>query len=108
MTQPTGGQADVRLTGPDDVNQVSVVLQEADPAIADPDLQLARCEHHRAVPQRHHGRRGPRGPGRHPATGNDRRLVVEDAEPVTVEADGALVDGTVVAYREVIPVPAQW
>jgi hypothetical protein len=29
-------------------------------------------------------------------------------EPVTVEADGELVDGTVLAYREVIPVPAPW
>ena len=33
---------------------------------------------------------------------------MEDADSVTVEGDGALVDGTVLAYREVIPVPAQW
>ena len=43
-----------------------------------------------------------------PSTGNDRRLVIEDAEPVTTESGGALVPGTVVAYREVIALPAQW
>ncbi len=41
-------------------------------------------------------------------TGVQQRLVIEDAEPVTVEVDGALTDGTVVAYREVIEIPAGW
>ena len=42
------------------------------------------------------------------AAAGERRLVVEDAEPVTVEANGALTDATVVAYREVIEIPAGW
>ncbi len=108
VTQASGNQADVRLTGPDDVNVVSVVLQEADPAIADADLKwhdvsttvLSRSGTTAAAV--HEGLVGI------PQTGNERRLVVEDAEPVTVEDGGALVDGTVVAYREVIPVPAPW
>jgi hypothetical protein len=33
---------------------------------------------------------------------------VEDAAPVTVEGDGELVGGALLAYREVIPVPGQW
>jgi hypothetical protein len=41
-------------------------------------------------------------------TGARQRLVIEDAEPVTVEVDGALTDGTVVAYREVVEIPAGW
>jgi hypothetical protein len=108
VTQANGNQANVRLIGPDDVNVVSVVLQEADPAITDPDLkwqdvtttQLARSGTTAAAV--HEGLVGI------PQTGNERRLVVEDAEPVTVEGDGELVDGTVLAYREVIPVPAHW
>ena len=90
VTQATGNQADVRLTGPDDVNVVSVVLQEADPAIADPDLQW------HDVSTTVLSRSGTTAAAVHeglvdiPQTGNDRRLVVEDAEPVTVEADGAL------------------
>jgi hypothetical protein len=41
-------------------------------------------------------------------TGADRRLVVEDAEPVTVEVDGERADAAVVAYREVIEIPPGW
>ena len=41
-------------------------------------------------------------------SGNERRLVIDDAEPVTVETDGVLAPSTAVAYREVIPIPADW
>jgi hypothetical protein len=43
-----------------------------------------------------------------PQTGNERRLVVEDSEPVTVESESELAEGAVVAYREVIPIPPDW
>jgi hypothetical protein len=38
------------------------------------------------------------------STGVERRLVIEDAEPTTT-ANG---QGTVVAYREVVDIPAGW
>jgi len=108
VTQQPGGRARVVLSGPDAVNQVSVVVQEADPAIADPDLRWLD------VATTVLTRSGTTAAAVHdglvdlPATGNDRRLVIEDAEPVTVESAGTLVDSTVVAYREVVPVPAGW
>ena len=108
VTQQSGGQARVVLSGPDAVNQVSVVVQEADPAIADPDLRWLDGATTVLT------RSGTTAAAVHdglvdlPATGNDRRLVIEDAEPVTVESAGTLVDSTVVAYREVVPVPAGW
>lgn len=39
---------------------------------------------------------------------HEGRVVVEDAEPGTVDADGAGNEATAVAYREVIPIPAAW
>jgi hypothetical protein len=110
VTQVAKGQANVRLSGPDDDNVVTVVLQEADRAVADPDLRwqdvattvLTRSGTTAAA--MHEDDVDITGTG----TGAERRLVVEDAEPVTVEIGGALADATVVAYREVIEIPAGW
>lgn len=108
VSQRSGNQVRVRLTGPDNVNAVAVVLQEADGSIADPDLRW------HDVSTTVLARTGTRSAAVHaglvsiPQTGNERRLVVEDAEPVTVESEGELADGTVVAYREVIPIPQDW
>ncbi len=108
VAQVAEGQASVRLSGPDNVNVVTVVLQEADPQVADPDL---RWQDVRTTVLT---RGGTTAAAVHAGvvdisgTGAERRLVVEDAEPVTVEADGALTDATVVAYREVIEIPAGW
>jgi hypothetical protein len=96
------------LAGPDNENVVSVVLQEADSSIADPDLKW------HDVSTTVLDRKGTRAASTHtklvsvPQTGNERRLVIDDAEPVTVEIDGALESSTVVAYREVVPIPADW
>ena len=108
VTPAAPGEVDVRLSGPDNVNVVSVVVQEADPAVADPDLRwvdvgatvLTRSG---TTDQAVHEGRVAVGP-----TGTERRIVVDDAEPGAVEPDGALVDATSVAYREVIPIPAAW
>jgi hypothetical protein len=108
VTHVSEGQANVRLTGPDNVNVVAVVLQEAHPRVADPDLRgqdvattaLTRTGTTEAAVHE--------GVVAIPQTRAERRLVVEDAEPVTVEAGGELEDGSVVAYREVIEIPAGW
>ena len=108
VTQQGENQVRVRLTGPDNVNAATVVLQEADDSIADPDLRwhdvstTALTRSGTTMAAVHAGLVGI------PQTGNERRLVVEDSEPVTVESEGALVDGTAVAYREVIPIPSEW
>ena len=39
VTPAAPGEVDVRLSGPDNVNVVSVVVQEADSDVADPDLR---------------------------------------------------------------------
>lgn len=108
VTRQEDGQVQVRLTGPDAVDVVTVVVQEADGTTADPDLRwrdltttvltrtgtTARAVHEGLVSL--------------PATGTERRLVVEDAEPVTVDGGGAPAAATALAYREVVPVPADW
>jgi hypothetical protein len=86
------------------------VLQEADPDVADKDLRwqdvrtqvLTRSGTTAAAV--HEDVVDISGSG----TGAERRLVVEDAEPVTVEVDGERADATVVAYREVIETPPGW
>jgi hypothetical protein len=108
VTQVTTGRANVRLAGPDTVNVVTVVLQEADTDVADPDLRWQDVR--RTILTRS----GTTVAAVHEdvvdisGTGAERRLVVEDAETVSVEADGTLADATVVAYREVIEIPAGW
>jgi hypothetical protein len=108
VTSLTGHRVRVELTGPDNVNVVAVILQEADPAIADAGLRWHDVS---TAPLT---RTGTTAAATHvgeldvPSTGNDRRLVIEDAEPVTTESDGVLVPGTFVAYREVIDLPAEW
>jgi hypothetical protein len=110
VTRLADGTARVRLTGNDNVNTVSVTRQEADAAIADPDLKWHDVE---SIVL---DRQGTTANATHsgvidlPVTGNERRLLIEDAEPVMVEdpGSGALVPSTVVAYREVIDIPAEW
>jgi hypothetical protein len=108
VTQVAEGQASVRLSGPDNVNVVTVVLQQPDPEVSDPDLRW------QDVGTTVLTRSGTTAAAAHEgvvdlsAAAGERRLVVEDAEPVTVEDGGALTDATVVAYREVIEIPAGW
>jgi hypothetical protein len=112
VTQEAEGQANVRLSGPDNVNVVTVVVQEADTDVADPDLRwqdvrtavLTRSDDSTTAAAVHADVVDISGSG----TGAERRLVIEDAEPVSVETDGHLSDATVVAYREVIEIPAGW
>ena len=108
VSQQSANQVRVRLTGPDNVNLVAVVLQEADSTIADPDLRWHDVS---TTPL---ARSGTTSAAVHaglvsiPQTGNERRLVVEDSERVTVESESELAEGAVVAYREVIPIPPDW
>jgi hypothetical protein len=94
--------------GSDNVNVVTVTLQEADPLIADADLEW------RDIASTVHARSGTTVASTHagivdvPVTGNERRLLIEDAEPVSIESGGALLDSTIVAYREVVDIPANW
>jgi hypothetical protein len=98
----------VQVTGPDNENVVTVVLQEADDTIADPDLKW------HDVTTTVLDRSGTTQASTHskdvsvPQTGNERRLVIDDAEPVTIDVDGTPTSSTAVAYREVIPIPADW
>lgn len=106
LTRQEDGQAQVRLTGPDAVNVVTVVVQKADGTTADPDLRW------RDLTTTVLTRAGTTALAVHeglvslPATGTERRLAVEDAEPVTVDGGGAPVAASALAYREVAPVPA--
>lgn len=108
VERSTDGGIDVSLRGPDDDNEVRVIVQEADPAVADPDLRWHDVSTSVLT------RSGTRAAADHsgsvglPSTGAERRVIVEDAERVTIEASGALEDATVVAYREVIAIPADW
>jgi hypothetical protein len=108
VTKEDSDDISVRLAGPDNVNVVTVVLQEADASIADADLKWHDVSTTVLV------RKGTRSASTHsglvsvPQTGNERRVVIDDAEPVTIETDGALSAGTVVAYREVVAIPSDW
>jgi hypothetical protein len=108
VTNEEGDNVRVQLSGPDNVNVVTVVLQEADASIADPDLKW------HDVSTTVLTRKGNRSASTHsglvsvPQTGSDRRLAIDDAEPVTIETDGALSAGTVIAYRDVVPIPSDW
>jgi hypothetical protein len=62
--------------------------------------------HRRAARVRPH--RHEHGDQHTPTSGAERRLVIEDAERTTVDAGGTRADATVVAYREVVAVPAGW
>jgi hypothetical protein len=109
VTSTTLGSVEVTLSGPDDDNVVSVIVQEADSTIADPDLRW-----HDATGPVVLARTGTTAAATHrgvvalPASGAERRLVIEDAERTTVGAGGTRADATVVAYREVVAVPAGW
>jgi hypothetical protein len=109
VTRRPNHNVEVKLTGPDNVNVVTVQMQDVDPTIGDLDLRwrdvgapvvLTRtgtttaAQHTGIVPI--------------PVTGNERRLIIEDAEPLTHEAGGVLVAGSEIAYREVVTLPANW
>jgi hypothetical protein len=109
FTKRAGRRVEVRLTGPDRTNRVTVRLQHADPTIADPDLRwfdvsdpivLARSGTTAASVHR--------GTISTPAASVPRRLLVEDAETVQREVDGVLVAGSEIAYREVVDLPTSW
>ena len=98
----------VRVSGPDNTNQMWVTVQQADPAITDPELrwtavgaplQLTRT----GTPEASVHSRTITVP-----TSGQRRLLVEDLEPVRREVNGALVTRYDVAYREVVELPATW
>jgi hypothetical protein len=91
------------------VNVVTVRLQQADPAISDPDLKWVDVGSPVVLT-----RRGTTTAAVHTgtistaATATTRRLLVEDAEPVQREVGGALVASTDVVYREVVDLPSAW
>jgi hypothetical protein len=109
FTRRTGRRVEVKLTGPDRVNVVTVRLQQADPAISDPDLKWVDVGSPVVLT-----RRGTTTAAVHTgtistaATATTRRLLVEDAEPVQREVGGALVASTDVVYREVVDLPSAW
>ncbi len=109
FSKRSGRRVEVKLAGPDRVNVVTVRLQQADPAISDPDLKWVDVGSPLVLT-----RRGTTGAAVHsgtistPASTSIRRLLLEDAEPVQREVGGVLVASTDVAYREVVELPASW
>ncbi len=108
VTVTSTGQlsVDVTLTGPDNGNVVSVIVQEADAGIADPDLRWHDMPGLTTVLTR----TGTTAAATHsgPVTlssGLERRLVIEDAEQTT---DASGETSSVVVYREVVAIPAEW
>lgn len=108
VSRLSGSRAGVRLTGNDNVNVVTVILQEADQEIIDPDLKWHDVDSVVLT------RSGTTESATHsgtidiPTSGKERRLLIEDAEPLTVEEQGALTSTTAVSYREVLDIPANW
>ncbi len=99
----------IQMVGPDNVNEVTVRVEEADPAISDDDLRWQDTG--TAVVLRRAGnRRNARFTGtvNLPSGTNPRRVIVEDAEPVQRESGGSLVTEYELAYREVVDIPTNW
>lgn len=98
----------VRVSGPDNTNQMWVTVQQADPAIGDPELRWSNVGARIQLT-----RSGTTSASVHMRTftvpaGTQRRLLVEDLEPVRREVSGALANEFVVAYRETVDLPDTW
>ena len=105
---PGAGRASVRLSGLAAGNQVRVITQEADTGVSDPDLRWHDVATVVLSPASATGAAVYTGVVDLPTSGADRRVVIEDAEPVTVDDDGTAASSTVVAYREVVEIPGSW
>jgi hypothetical protein len=108
VTSLAGRTVDVALTGPDATNVVTVVEQEADPSVADPDVRWRDV----ATPPTTLTRTGTTAAATHAgqvqlaSVATERRLVIQDAEQRVV---GGVPTGVLtIAYREVIALPAGW
>jgi hypothetical protein len=107
VTRLKGGKVRVKVTGRDNGNQMKVILQSADRSISDPLLRwtdvsttdLSRTGTRAASV--HSGRLSTAAEGR-------RRLVIEDYEPVKIDAGSKRKNSLLLAYREVIDLPATW
>ena len=90
---------------------VQVLVQQADPDIADPDLRWSDTDTVATLtPQLSGGTPRHSGQVDLPSVDNDLRLVFEDLEPVTrtdPDTGDAIADHEVV-YRETIEIPADW
>ncbi len=99
----------VRVTGPDNENEVTVRIEESDPTITDPAMSWQEAGTPVSLP-RAGTRRSARFTGlvNLPNTANPRRIIIEDAEPVQRHGGAALVTEYEVAYREVVEIPSNW
>jgi len=108
-TRKPGHQVQVTMRGPDNANTVTVTVESADPDISDPDLRWVPSGTPVTLT-----RTGTKAAARFtglvplPIGVGDRRLIVEDAEPMQHEVGGVPAPGTEVAYREVIDIPEPW
>jgi hypothetical protein len=105
-----GGEVRVRLTGPDAVNSVRVVLQWHEGGTVADDAEFGWLDEREVLASR----TGSTAASTHRATlstsaptGN-RRLVIEETESTASAVDGVASSVAVVAYREVIVLPPLW
>ncbi len=101
------GQATVTMTGRDANNTVKVTTQIADPTISDPDLKWINVATVALVRSGTTAAASFTGTITLPAA-VERRIIVEDSEPVKIESAGVLVSSRSVAYRDVVTIPVGW
>ena len=107
VTRAAGSGVKVKVTGRDNGNTMKVILQRADTSVKDDLLKWSDVSVTTLT------RTGTRAASVHSrrvdtSAKGKRRLVIEDYEPVTVDGGKVAKKSLLLAYREVIDLPAGW